>query len=198
VFHRRLLVAAAAAAASVLPLAARAQAPAFPSRAVTIVIPYAAGGSADALIRPMAEKLSRIWGQPVVIDNKSGANGIIATQAVMRAVPDGHTILLHMTGFIQNVSLYRKVPYDRLRLQEAGLLQSRDPTAIVAILTHLNLCAPFSLGYVYLPALAAIVAPSMLLLLVGTRCAHRLPVPVLKRTLALVLLAAAARLALAH
>ena len=57
---------------------------------------------------------------------------------------------------------------------------------------------PFSLGYVYLPALAAIVAPSMLLAPVGARCAHRLPVPVLKRALALALLLAAARLAMAH
>ncbi|MFM9924459.1 tripartite tricarboxylate transporter substrate binding protein [Variovorax sp. H27-G14] len=92
--------------------AAQAQPSAFPRKAVTIVVPYPAGGSADALIRPVAEKLSRIWGQPVVVDNRTGANGIIATQAVMRAEPDGHTILLHLTGFIQNASLYRKLPYD--------------------------------------------------------------------------------------
>lgn len=101
-------------------LAALASAPGahaapFPAKTVTIVVPYAAGGSADALIRPVAERLSRLWGQPVIIENKSGANGIIATQAVMRAEPDGHTILLHLTGIIQNVSLYKKLPYDPFR-----------------------------------------------------------------------------------
>lgn len=84
----------------------------WPTKPVTIVVPYPAGGSADAMIRPIAEKLARLWGQSVVIDNRTGANGIIATQVVMRAEPDGHTVLLHLTGFIQNASLYRKLPYD--------------------------------------------------------------------------------------
>lgn len=84
----------------------------FPSKAVTIVSPYGAGGSSDALVRSVADKLTKAWGQPVLIENRTGANGIIATQTVMRAAPDGHTILLHLTGFIQNASLYKKLPYD--------------------------------------------------------------------------------------
>ena len=95
--------------------AASAQAQAFPSKPVTIVVPYPAGGSSDVLARSMAERLSKSWGQPVVVDNRTGANGIIATQTVMRAAPDGHTILLHLTGYIQNASLYRKLPYDPFR-----------------------------------------------------------------------------------
>jgi tripartite-type tricarboxylate transporter receptor subunit TctC len=95
-----------------LPLALASHAAAWPTKPVTIVVPYPAGGSADAMVRPIAEKLARLWGQPVVVDNRTGANGIIATQLVMRAEPDGHTVLLHLTGFIQNASLYRKLPYD--------------------------------------------------------------------------------------
>lgn len=111
--QRRIALAAMLAALCGLSGAARAAEPAaFPRKPVTIVVPYPAGGASDALIRPMAEKLSRMWGQPVIVDNRTGANGIIATQAVMRAEPDGHTILLHLTGFIQNASLYRKLPYD--------------------------------------------------------------------------------------
>lgn len=111
--RRSILGAAACAAALSFALTVHAQASSpWPSKTVTIVVPYQAGGSADVMIRPIAEKLSRIWKQPVVVDNRTGANGIIATQAVMRAEPDGHTILLHLTGFIQNASLYRKIPYD--------------------------------------------------------------------------------------
>ena len=99
--------------AALIPLApAMAQKTPFPSKTVTLVLPYPAGGSMDALARPMAEKLSQLWGQPVVVDNRTGANGIIATQSVMRAEPDGHTILLHLTGYIQNAALYKKLPYD--------------------------------------------------------------------------------------
>lgn len=75
-------------------------------------MPYGAGGSADVLARSLADKLSKTWGVPVVVDNRSGANGIVATQALMRAPADGHTILMHLTGVIQNASLYKKLPYD--------------------------------------------------------------------------------------
>lgn len=114
--RRSILGAAACVAALSSALAVHAQASnPWPGKAVTIVVPYQAGGSADVMIRPIAEKLSHIWKQPVVVDNRTGANGIIATQAVMRAEPDGHTILLHLTGFVQNASLYRKIPYDPFR-----------------------------------------------------------------------------------
>ena len=84
----------------------------YPAKAVTIVVPYAAGGAADAMIRPIAEALSNRWRQPVVVDNRPGANGIIATQLISKAAPDGYTLLLNLTGIVQNLSLYKKVPYD--------------------------------------------------------------------------------------
>lgn len=91
--------------------AALAQAP-FPSKAVTLVVPYGAGGSADVMARALADKLSKAWNVPVLVDNRTGANGIVATQFVMRAPADGHTVLMHLTGMIQNASLYKKLPYD--------------------------------------------------------------------------------------
>ena len=85
---------------------------AFPSKTVTLIVPYGAGGSADVMARSLGDKLAKAWNVPVVVDNRSGANGIVATQALMRAPADGHTILMHLTGVIQNVSLYKKLPYD--------------------------------------------------------------------------------------
>lgn len=105
----RLLIAAAGLALTVSPALAQ---PAFPGKAVTLVVPYGAGGSADVMARSLADKLSKSWNVPVTVDNRTGANGIVATQAVMRAPADGHTILLHLTGMIQNASLYKKLPYD--------------------------------------------------------------------------------------
>ena len=86
----------------------------FPSKPVTVVVPYQAGGSLDAIARALCNKLSKNWGQPVVIENRPGANGMIATQSVIKAQPDGHTILYHITGIIQNPLLYKNVSYNAL------------------------------------------------------------------------------------
>ncbi len=86
----------------------------FPSKPVTIVVPYQAGGSLDAVARSIANKLAKTWGQPVLVENRPGANGMIATQSVIKAQPDGHTILYHITGIIQNPLLYKNVSYDPL------------------------------------------------------------------------------------
>ena len=74
--------------------------PAFPTRPVTIVIPYAAGGITDTLARMMAERLSPRLGVPVVAENRSGAGGLIAAQAVARAPADGHTLLMHSSAIL--------------------------------------------------------------------------------------------------
>lgn len=92
-------------------LVATAQAD-FPSKSVTLIVPYGAGGSGDVLARSLGDKLSKSWNVPVIVENRTGANGIIATQTLMRAPADGHTILMHLTGVIQNASLYKKLPYD--------------------------------------------------------------------------------------
>jgi tripartite-type tricarboxylate transporter receptor subunit TctC len=79
-------------------LAQGAQAQDFPARPLRFVVPYAAGGSGDLLARLLGDKLSKLWGQQVVVDNKPGAGGIIGTEAAARAEPDGYTIYLATDG----------------------------------------------------------------------------------------------------
>ena len=86
---------------------------AFPTKPVRIVVAYPAGGGIDVMARQIAEKLSGSWGQPVIVENKPGANTIVATDAVAKAAPDGHTILMTTDAtFSINPHLYRKLPYD--------------------------------------------------------------------------------------
>jgi tripartite-type tricarboxylate transporter receptor subunit TctC len=85
----------------------------YPSRAVRIIVPFPAGGAADALPRIVAEKLSARWGQPVIVENRAGATGSIGAEAVARAEPDGYTLLSTPPApLVINPSLYVKLPYD--------------------------------------------------------------------------------------
>lgn len=102
-------------ALGILGLAAAAPAPAkdWPSNPVTVVVGYAAGGPTDVLMRAMAPRLSEKWKFPVVVENRPGTNEIIAAQAVSKARPDGHTLMLSTEApLTQNEHLYRKLPYD--------------------------------------------------------------------------------------
>jgi len=97
-----------------LPLYAPAQG--FPSQTVKIVVPYAAGGGVDVLARVLADRLQKKWGKPVIVENKTGASTIIGAQAVAKAVPDGHTLLLTSEATItSNPFLFAKLPYDPVR-----------------------------------------------------------------------------------
>ena len=108
--------AAGAAGGIALPAAAQQPGPAFrPTRAVKIISPQQAGGSTDAVIRPLAQKLAQLWGQPVIVDNKPGGGSIVATNAVVQAPADGHTIGLVINSLTINPSLRRDLPYDTLR-----------------------------------------------------------------------------------
>lgn len=73
---------------------------AYPTRPIKLVVPYPAGGASDAVARMIGEKLQHAWGQPVIIDNRPGASGMIGTQAVTRAPADGYTVLVHNTVLI--------------------------------------------------------------------------------------------------
>ena len=85
----------------------------FPSRPVRFVVPYAAGGSGDMLARLVGSKLSSMWGQQVVIDNRPGGGGLIGTEFAARAEPDGYTLYLATDGPLTiAASLYKRVPYD--------------------------------------------------------------------------------------
>ncbi|KAF1050071.1 Bug family tripartite tricarboxylate transporter substrate binding protein [Xylophilus sp.] len=111
---RRQLVAAgmATAAAATLPGLARAQV--FPARPVRVIVPYAAGGGADANARLLAPAMSAALGQPVVIENKPGASGVLAAQAVLAAPADGYTLLFDTFPYAVNAVL-RKLPFDPVK-----------------------------------------------------------------------------------
>ena len=88
----------------------------YPSRSITIVVPFPAGAAVDNLIRPLTGDLQKLLGQPVVVDNKGGAQGVIGTQFVARAKPDGYTLLAgSSTTLAANVGLFKSLPYDPVK-----------------------------------------------------------------------------------
>jgi tripartite-type tricarboxylate transporter receptor subunit TctC len=145
-FFSRRAVLAGFGAAWVRP--ALAQTAAFrPTHPVRIVSPQQAGGSTDAILRPLALKLAQRWRQPVLVDNKPGGGSIIATQAVAQAAPDGHTLGLAINSLTINPSLREDLPYDTLR----------DLTPITQIgSTTVALVAHASLGVATLPEFVAL------------------------------------------
>lgn len=92
-----------------------ALAQAFPGKPVRIVVPFGAGGVADLTARTVAQKLSESLGQPVVIDNRPGAGGVAAGDAVAKAEPDGHTLLLMSNGTAVSAGLFKSLPFDTVR-----------------------------------------------------------------------------------
>lgn len=110
---RRALLAAAAAAAFVLPGASALAQGTYPDRPVKIIVPFTAGGLADNLARGLAQGLSETWKQSVVVENRPGANTIIAAQATVKSPADGYTLLMANDPTISsNQYLYTKLPYD--------------------------------------------------------------------------------------
>ncbi len=112
-FIRQLLLACVTAAAC-LPSAGNPQA--YPGKPVRIVVPFPPGGGTDIGTRILAQKLSEVWGQSVVVENKGGAAGIVGTEFTAKAMPDGHSLMMGNIGtHAINVSLYKKLPYDPVR-----------------------------------------------------------------------------------
>lgn len=124
----------AALAAAVLLGALPAGAQDYPTRAITLIVPYPPAGGVDAMARIVADKLSIALGRPVVVDNRGGGGGLIGTRAVLKAAPDGYTLLLGHTGTISiNPSLYANAGYDpRKDFTAIGLIASMP----VALLAH--------------------------------------------------------------
>jgi tripartite-type tricarboxylate transporter receptor subunit TctC len=110
--RRQILGAAAAGAAVPLLSASPARAQAWPSRFVRLVVPFTPGGGIDTVGRIVAARLSEKWGQQVVVDNKPGAGGNIASELVARADPDGHTLYITAGGLVVNQFLYASINYD--------------------------------------------------------------------------------------
>src|SRR5215203_2955785 len=107
--QRRMLLAASMSALAAP--AVRAQQPPFPNRPVTVVVAFSAGGPTDVVSRLVAEGMARDLGQPVVVENVTGAGGTIAAGRVATARPDGHTLLMPHIGHASSATLYRKLPY---------------------------------------------------------------------------------------
>src|SRR6185503_15329093 len=102
-----------------------AQSQAYPTKPVVFVVPFASGGGMDSLSRAITQRLSLLWEQPVLVDFRPGANGIIGTDYVVRAVPDGYTLLVSSGGLLLNAVLFNKLPYDPAKdlAAVAGLVQ---------------------------------------------------------------------------
>jgi tripartite-type tricarboxylate transporter receptor subunit TctC len=103
----------------------------YPSRPMRIVVPYPAGGGTDVLARMIGQKFTETWGQPVIVENKPGANGWIGNGAVAKATPDGYTILLTISTVVYAPYLYDKLPYDVNRDLVPVSMLTRTPNLLV-------------------------------------------------------------------
>jgi tripartite-type tricarboxylate transporter receptor subunit TctC len=105
-----------AAVAAVMAVAAGgAHAQSFPSKPVHIFVPYPPGGGVDVLTRTLGDVVSKQWGQSVVVENRPGAGGLIASQALVSSPPDGYTLIMVASGHATNAFLYSKLPYDTFK-----------------------------------------------------------------------------------
>src|SRR5207237_6583103 len=100
----KMLVRRLALAVAFCAIALPASAGGFPDHAIKMIVPFAAGGGTDVLARIIAQNLNAKWGQPVVVENQPGASGAIGTRAVMKAPPDGYTLLMASTGALTALS----------------------------------------------------------------------------------------------
>jgi tripartite-type tricarboxylate transporter receptor subunit TctC len=139
-------------------LCAPAWAQPWPSKPVRIVVAYPAGGGIDVMGRQVAEKLTAAWGQPVLVDNRPGANTIVATDAVAKSAPDGYTVLLTTDAtFSINPHLYARLPFDTQRdfvpvtmlvlLQQLLVAHPSLPSGTLGELIALAKAKPGSINY---------------------------------------------------
>jgi tripartite-type tricarboxylate transporter receptor subunit TctC len=128
---RRLAAAAAAALVLTASVAAQAQSD-YPTRTVTVLVPFAAGGPTDTVTRLVTEAMGRDLGQQIIVENVGGAGGTLGAARVAKAEPDGYTLLLHHIGMATSASLYRRLPYDTLNSFDYVGLVTEVPMTIVA------------------------------------------------------------------
>ncbi|MBP8298647.1 MAG: tripartite tricarboxylate transporter substrate binding protein, partial [Burkholderiales bacterium] len=134
-----LLLCAAMATAPALAQAPAARGPAFPAKPLRIVVPFGAGGIADLTVRTVAQHLAASLGQPVVIDNRPGAGGVVAAEMVAKAEPDGHTLLLLSNGSAVSAGLFKSLPYDTVRdFVPIGMLGTFDLVIVAAAESKFN------------------------------------------------------------
>jgi len=132
----RLALTSALAIALAVPFAATTTAQNYPSRTVTVVVPFPAGGSVDGVARILVQKLNETMGQHFIVENRAGgASGIVGANAVAKAAPDGYTLLVSASVHVINPFLYKSVPYDVVHdftpvtlLAEGPLIVSTTPS----------------------------------------------------------------------
>jgi tripartite-type tricarboxylate transporter receptor subunit TctC len=120
----------AAVAAALVMSGASAQS-GFPTKPVHILVPYAAGGAVDILARTLGDAVSKQWGQSVVVENRPGAGGVIASQALVASSPDGYTLMVVASGHPTNPFLYPKLPYDTFKDFTAISLLASSPNILL-------------------------------------------------------------------
>src|SRR5882757_1782197 len=111
---KRLRMFAVVAAALLASGAAPAQT-GYPAKSVHILVPYPAGGAVDVLARTLGDEVAKQWGQSVIIENRPGAGGVVASQALATSPPDGYTLIVVASGHATNPFLYAKMPYDTFK-----------------------------------------------------------------------------------
>ncbi len=129
---RSIIRAIALSAAALFLASPAARAQSYPSRQITLIIPFAAGGSNDIIARAIGKQLSEAWGQPVIAENRPGAGGVIGASAVAAAPPDGYTLLLVSTTFTINAAIKKKMPFDTARDFTPIAFVARSPLLFVA------------------------------------------------------------------
>lgn len=118
---------------AIMPFFAQAQTQTqpYPTKAVRFIVPFAPGGTNDIVARIVGAKLSEVWNQTVVVDNRGGAGGVIGTELGAKAAPDGYTLLMANVNLATNPSLVKKLPYDTLKDLSPVSLLATSPTVLV-------------------------------------------------------------------
>jgi tripartite-type tricarboxylate transporter receptor subunit TctC len=124
--RRRLLLGGLALA----PLGAAAAETAWPQRPIRMIVPFPPGGPTDIVARVLAERMSRLLGQPLVVENRPGANGNIGNEAAAKAEPDGYTVLYNTSSIALSPALYARLPYDALRDLAPVVLTATTPLVL--------------------------------------------------------------------
>jgi tripartite-type tricarboxylate transporter receptor subunit TctC len=122
-----LALAAANSAAAPAPAAAK-----FPTKPVRIIVPYSPGGGLDFIARLVSQPLNERWGVPVIVDNRPGASGMVGSQIVARATPDGYTVAMISVEFITAPLVYRKSPYDTIK-DFTGVVQTASQSYLLVV-----------------------------------------------------------------
>jgi len=128
---RTLALCATAAWAIAGSAAERDPAPGYPAKPIRLIVPFAPGGGTDITARAIAQKLTELWGETVVADNRPGANGTIGVDIAVKSAPDGYTLTMISSSHSVNVSLYKKLPYDLVKDLAPITQATTQPYALV-------------------------------------------------------------------